>query len=106
MERNGERVIFRTERDPYRDAQNFLAVFPDDSARPGYLESVAFYFSGNDVIFESFSEMSYGYYYNNTRIVHKGTAEAARCMEAIRRRFSSPPYNGGEFRQVEKIRKK
>lgn len=93
-----ERVIFRTEYDPYRKGRNFLAVFPDDPAHPGRVCCIPFYFSGADyAVFDSYCEMDLGYYYSKTRIVHKNTPEAARCLEYIRARY------GGEYRIMEKM---
>ncbi len=35
-----ERVVFRKEYDPYREDYSFLAIFPDDETRPGFLACV------------------------------------------------------------------
>lgn len=39
-----ERVIFRTEKNPYVNGPSFLAVFPDDPANPGRVGCVSFHF--------------------------------------------------------------
>lgn len=105
---NAERVIFRKEYDEYKGKEVYLAVFPDDEARAGFLAYVSFFFtpSGDfsddrsSAIFEPYGEMSTGYYYDKTKIVHKNTDEARRCLDAIKRYYNS------DFRVVEKIRTK
>ena len=95
-----ERVIFRTERDKYADAENFLAVFPDTPANPGRLAYIAFrLFEDGDAVFEPLGEMDIGYYYGKTKIVRKDTEAAPRCLDAIKARY------GGDYRVMEKITK-
>ena len=102
MERNkhdgAERVIFRTEHDTENGRDNILAVFPVDKASPSKLGYVAFYFTQyGGAMFESYGEMSAEYYYKSTRLIHKNTETAQKCLDALRR------YYGGDYRIVEKI---
>lgn len=96
---SAERVIFRTEHDTENGRDDFLAVFPDDkTSSPGRLGYIAFYFTQDGgAMFESYGELSAGYYYRNTRLVHKNTETAQKCLDALRRRY------GSDYRIVEKI---
>ena len=82
-----DRVIFRTEKDPYISETRFVAVFPDYSKRPGYITCLSFYFSYNDmdrgtVWFEPWGEMSETYY-AKTKLVRKNSVEAKKCLAAV-----------------------
>lgn len=82
-----DRVIFRTEKDPYISEQRYVAVFPDYSARPGHISCLSFFFSYDDmekgyVWFDCWDEMSEGYY-TTTKLIHKNTPIAARCKEVV-----------------------
>lgn len=94
-----ERVIFRRECDLYHNGtENFLAIFPDDPARPGYLNCVGFYLDGyGGAVFEPYTECSYGYYRDKTRRVRKDSADAIWCKRMIEQRY------GGEYCVMEKI---
>ena len=95
-----ERVIFRTYRDPYKskDTPCFLAVFPDDEAGRGRIAATPFYFDGHEaVFFEPYTEMSERYYYNCTKIVHKGDFRIPLLLHEL-----SQYYGGAEFRACEK----
>ena len=96
---NPERVIFRTVKNPYINTQGYLACFPDDPANPGRIGCVSFYFLNDTAIFESYSEADMGYYYEQTRIVHKGTDTAKKLLQAIERYYDS------EFKVVEKMKR-
>ena len=93
-----EKVVFRVERNPYTKRNNFLAVFPDDSANPGRLGYVAFEFNGYNVLFEPYGEIATNYYYANTKRVRKNSPEADRCKRAIER------YYNCQFRVMVKLR--
>lgn len=97
-----ERVIFRTELNPYVDGPSYLAVFPDDPANPGMICCLPFHFVNTAAIFEPYTEASLGYYYDSTRIVHKDTDAAQKCLQAITSYYGSP----FEFRIVERMAKK
>lgn len=94
-----ERVIFRRECDLYHnETENFLAIFPDSPARPGFLCCVSFYLDGyGGAVFESFTECGYGYYRDNTRRVRKNSADAVWCKRMIEQQY------GGKYRIMEKI---
>lgn len=93
-----ERVIFRTERNEYVSEPSYLACFPDDPANPGRICCTPFYFlPDGTAIFESYCEASLGYYYDNTRIVHKTSQESEKLLSAIER------YYDTKFKIVEKI---
>ena len=77
-----ERVIFRIEKNPYVNGTSYLAVFPDEEARPGYIAAVAFHFEHGLTIFEPFSEVSLPYYYG-TKPVHTKGDEARQCLKAV-----------------------
>lgn len=71
-----EKVIFRTEYDPYREDTVYLAIYPECSANPGRVAARPFYphkdMRGNDVItWDCFCEIDMGYLLSKTRIVHK-----------------------------------
>lgn len=96
MERN-EKVIFRTERNPYMpDTECYIAAFPDDETRYGRIGCVPFYFDGyGKAWFEPYTDVYDGYYYGKTRIIHKGTPQAEKCLSAIE------SYYGVKFDVVE-----
>lgn len=91
-----ERVIFRTEYDPYMKMEKYLAVFPDDQAFPGRIAYVPLYFTEHGTTFECYDEMSLDYYYGETKIVHKNNEIVKRLLNALR------DFYGDEFRAVEK----
>ena len=100
-----EKVIFRREYDPYRKQDSFLAVYPDDPANPGCYAALPFYFctdwTGNQyTIFEAHCEVSQGYYYNNTKIVHKRDPIIPDLLSAISRYEVHPKM---DFKVCEKI---
>lgn len=78
-----ERVIFRTDHDPYMKCEKYLAIFPDDPTNVGRLAYVSFYFNGERPVFEPYGEMSIEYYYYNTKRIKKGTELSAKCLCAI-----------------------
>lgn len=90
-----ERVIFRKEKNPYCDSA-FLAIFPDDPANPGFYGCVPFHFCHDCAVFEPYCEIDTEYMYKS-RIVHKGTETAWKCMDAIKNHFDS------DFTMIEKI---
>lgn len=99
---NTEKVIFRREYDRYRKEWTFLAVFPGTGANPGCYAAVPFRFVKElcgklTAIFEPFCEVSHGYYYKNTRIVHKTDPAVPELLEAISR------YFGAAFQVCEKV---
>ena len=95
--KQAERVIFREEKNPYApNGKSFLAVFPDEEANPGRINCLPFYCENEITYYAPYCECSCEYYYS-TRIVHKGTEEAARCLQAIERYFD------GKFTVCEKL---
>ena len=83
-----EKVVFRTEKNRYIDGKSYLAVYPGVSANPGYYAARPFHFEtdwrGNEkTVFEPFCELSYGYYYGDTRIVHKTDPVIGKLLSAI-----------------------
>ena len=104
---HAERVIFRTEYDPYMKMKKYLAVFPDDPHAPGRIACLPFYFGnlygsyahgGEEAIFEPYCEISYGYYYKSTRIIHKRDARCEALLKTV-----SEYYEGTPFDVVEKL---
>lgn len=77
-----ERVVFRIEKNPYAGGTGYLAVFPEDDARPGHIACTPFYFENGRPVFEPFTEMSLEYYYH-TKPVHKNSRKAEQCLTAI-----------------------
>lgn len=92
-----ERVIFRTERDPYTKDTNYIAVFPDDKAKPGRYAFVAFKLNESGAVFEPYDELDSRYYYANTKIVHKSDEIIPRLLCAL------SMYYHTEFEPVERI---
>ena len=98
-----ERVIFREEKNPYMPGiAHFLAVFPDDPALPGRVNSVPFHFSpdGEKAYFEPCGEIDLGYYYK-TRIIHRNDKIAEKLLQAVTEYYSSEVP--AKFRIVEKL---
>ena len=88
-----ERLILRTEYDPYREAETILACFPDDEVNSGRIAAVPMYFRFDMAWFEPYTEISLDYYYGSTK--HLKDAELAeRCKRALERRY------GDEYRSV------
>lgn len=82
---NAERVVFRTEKDPFMPwLTKYVAAFPEDLATTGNIAYVSFYFNDDGrAVFEPYSEMDSSYYYKKTKLVHKNSAEAQKCLEAV-----------------------
>ena len=78
-----ELVIFRREFDQYRQAETFLAVFPQDEANIGRFAALPFAFNNGRPVFEPYCEIAQQYYYKNTRIVHKNTELAEKLLKTI-----------------------
>ena len=104
-----ERVIFREEKNPYDpNAPHYLAVFPDDPSKPGYITCVPFHygkvlydFSDSDgAIFEPMCDVSLGYYYQ-TKIIHRNDPRAEKLLQAVTDYYSSEVP--AKFRMVEKM---
>ena len=98
-----EKVIFRREYDQYRKQETYLAVFPENPANPGRYAAVPFRFVKElcgqlTAIFEPFCEVSHGYYYKGTKIVHKTDPLIPELLSAISR------YCNTSFQVCEKIR--
>ena len=82
-----ERVIFRHEYDPYKKQWGYLALFPDDEARPGYIEGVGFYKGLMNIwYFEPFSEISLDYMYSK-QIIHKDHPIIPVLVDVIEERY-------------------
>ena len=88
-----ERLILRTEYDPFREAGNVLACFPDDEVNPGRIAAVPMYFRFDMVWFEPFTEVNMDYYYRSTKPL-KDVELAERCKKALEKRY------GMEFKIV------
>ena len=85
-----EKVVFRTEKNPYMPGEFFLAAFPKAPANPGSVCVLPFYFDDQDrAVFEPFTEASYEYYYNSTKLVHKNTDKAKACLAAIEKFYET-----------------
>ena len=103
-----ERVIFREEKNPYMPGiPYYLALFPDDPACPGRINSVSLHFvndpyygTGEIAIFEPCCEIDFGYYYK-TRIIHKNDSRAEKLLKAVTDYYSTEVP--AKFRIVEKI---
>lgn len=78
------RVIFRKEYDPYKKEWGFLACFPDDESRNGYIQALPFYpYQHGGWERQCYSELSLEYYYSK-KIIHKGTEMAQECLNILR----------------------
>lgn len=95
-----ERIIFRTEKNPFVGGTGYLAVFPDDEANLGMVNCLPFHFVGGAAVFEPYCEASLPYYYCSTRLVHKHTEEARMCLKAVQ------DYYKSSFHLVEKMTKR
>lgn len=93
-----ERVIFRTERNPYTKEINYIAVFPDAEARPGYLLALPFSVFPDYTIFEAHNEIAYGYYLDKTRLVHKTNEIIPDLLNRVERY-----HRGDRYEVVERI---
>lgn len=92
-----EKVIFRKEKNPYTGRTQYLAVFPEDPANPCGVAAVAFDSNDGHVWFEPFCEIVLDYYYKHTKLIHKNTEEAQKCLDVLQK------YYNTEFQVVEKI---
>lgn len=88
-----ERLILRTEHDPYREAETILACFPDDEANLGRIAAVPMYFRFDMVWFEPYTEVNMDYYYGSTKPL-KDAELAERCKMELEKRY------GGKFKIV------
>jgi len=89
-----ERVIFRTEYDD--NMEKYLAIFPDDSAFPGRIAYIPFYFTEHNTVFECYGEMDLDYYYSKTKSI-KDNKIVKRLLNTLEN------YCGMEFRVVKKM---
>ena len=89
-------VIFREEYNPYTKEWGFLAVFPEDPARKGYICVLPFCFRGDTPWFESLDEADISYVLSK-KIVHKNDERVPKLLEALEK------YCDDTFRVVEKI---
>ena len=93
-----ERIIFRTERNPYTKETNYLAVFPDAGIRPGKLLALLFSVRPDYTIFEAHVEIDYGYYLDKTRLVHKTDEIIPDLLQRVQRY-----HRGEQYEVAEKI---
>ena len=92
-----ERVVFRTDFDPYMKMEKYLVVFLDDPHNVGRLPFVSFYFNGDRPVFEPYGEMCFDYYYGKTKRIRKSSDDALRCLRAVEW------YYGCQFEVREKL---
>ena len=86
-------VIFRKERNPYTDLDQYIAVFPDEHdvpSRPYDMMCIAFYLAGDRTIFECHGSMCPEYYYQNTKRISK--EESEWCREQLQQYYNSTDY--------------
>ena len=93
-----ERVIFRTERNPYTKETNYIAVFPDVELKNGRIFALPFSVRPDYTIFEAHTEIDYGYYLDNTRIVHKSNEIIPDLLRRIEHY-----HRGQQYKVVERI---
>lgn len=94
-----ENVVFRTDYDPYMNMEKYLAVFPNDPCNTGRVAYMGFWFDEyGRTLFEPYGEMSLDYYYNSTKVVHRNTDVAQKCLKTIE------GYYGMMFDVREKIK--
>ena len=86
-----EKVIFREEK-----GGGFLAVFPEDYAKPDGYAAVAFTLANGEAIFEPYMEVNALYMFG-CRIVHKNDKRIAELLNALENRY------GIKFKVCEKI---
>lgn len=96
-----ERIIFRTERNPYTKETNYIAVFPDSTSQSGRLLALPFSVRPDYTIFESHCEIDYGYYLDKTRIVHKSNKIISDLLNRVQKY-----HRGAQYEVVEKITKR
>ena len=92
-----DRVIFRTEYNPYIKTTAYIAVFPDDEANAGHYGAVSFHFDGKKAVFEPYGEISHDYYLKKTATVHRSSAVIPSLLNAIQERYDMP------FRVMDKV---
>ena len=94
-----EKVVFRMQRrpNPYTGREVCIATFPEDEANRGRVAYLAFEFINGRPVFEPYAEMDLSYYYHDTKLIHKGTPQAAACLKAIE------DYYGTRFTVREKL---
>lgn len=81
-----ERLILRTEYDPFREAGNVLACFPDDEVNPGRIAAVPMYFRFDMVYFEPYTEVDDYYYLAKTKPL-RDEELAKRCKMELEKRY-------------------
>ena len=100
MEKALEKVIFRREYDPYQKRWGYIAGFPDDEAYRGRIGCIPFKIEEDgEGIFEPYTEVD-KYYFLAKKLVHKGTEEAEKCLNVLKKM-----YDEEDFVVVEKIMK-
>ena len=83
-----ERLILRTEYDPYREAETILACFPDVKSCYGKIAAIPMYFKFDMVWFEPYTEVSMDYYYESTKPL-KDAELAERCKMELEKRYDT-----------------
>ena len=75
-----ERLILRTEYNPYLEMETLLACFPDDPANAGRIAAVPMYFNSSMdmAFFDCYTEVNMDYYYGNTKPL-KDEVLAEKC---------------------------
>ena len=91
-----ERLILRTEYDPYLEMETILACFPDDPANPGRIAAVPMRFMHDMVFFDCYTEVNMDYYYESAKPL-KDEMLAEKCKMELEKRYSAT------FKIVQKI---
>ena len=95
-----DKVIFRTQYNPFVSGTCYLAVFPNDEANAGRYGAVSFHFKEDGrAVFESYDEVSWDYYYNKTVAVHKNNPVIPLLLSAVQKHYDMP------FKVAERIAK-
>lgn len=81
-----ERLILRTEYDPYREAETILACFPDVKVGYGKIAAIPMYFRFDMVWFEPYTEINMDYYYGSTKPL-RDEELAKRCKMELEKRY-------------------
>lgn len=97
-----EKVIFRREYDPYMKVWGYVAGFPNQEANRGRIAIVSFKLDEDGKAYSYYADEADKFYFTKLKLVHKGTDEAEKCLDALKKMYPEDEYEC-EYFVAEKI---